>query len=549
MRILDLGAHDGFVTNWIGRNFVESREQIHCDGVEANSHGVEVANERSRRDGIPGKYVQGLAEDAASHFSEGSYDAVVAFELIEHVPDVDSFLTVCERMCSPVGRVYLSTPDGTFGEGKNPHHLRAYRAIDLFELCRRRGSVSDMLVGSDGVTVISYVPSASGPRDSSDEVAIYCGPGWEKWHPTDIERKGLGGSETAAIRLAAALSEIGYVVTVYGECDFCAYRQVTFKPHQTFDPLEKRKAVIASRAPWLADRKINAEKFLLWMHDTDYGQEMTDERMRKFDKIMVLSNWQRIHVMDKTGMGASKFFVTGNAIEPSYFNGWRSTHFVRGECNCDPADEFCNELGECSQESVVVPTALYSSSPDRGLDLLLKLWPKVREQVPGAELRYCYSSVYDKVAEQNPMVRAFRDEVRKLADQPGVVNLGSLTQPDLANEMLGTSVWLAPSYNSSLDAQFKETYCIGALEAAAAGCAVIASDWGALPERVEDAVNSVLIPPPVEGKGIREDEWVSAIVNCMQHTTPQKSPTALQTTWAMRAAEFDSVIHGGVATF
>lgn len=517
MKILDLGAHDGFVSDWIVRQLrTNGVTDIQCDGVEANSTGVSKFNERMERLGIEGTCVRGLAEDAERLLTPNSYDAVIAFEVIEHVPDVPEFLRVCERMLVPGGRVYLSTPDGCFGDGKNPHHLRVYRAIDLFEVCRHRGTVVDMVVGHDTVTVLCYEPA---PPKS--ELAIYTGGGWEKWHPMDIESKGLGGSETAAIRLAEAMSD-EYQVTVYGECDYCAYKQVIFKPHHTFDPMEWREALIVSRSPWMFDMQIAAQRKLLWMHDTDYGMQMSPERIEKMDAIMVLSEWHRDYVNELYPTTTPKTVVTGNAIEASYF--------------------------ENLVQIVRPPVALYSSSPDRGLDVLLELWPEVRELLPDAELHYCYSSVYDKVAEQNPLIRKFRDRVRVLADQPGVVNLGSLTQPALAEKMVEARVWCAPSWNTPNNVPFMETYCIGAQEAAAAGACVIASGWGALPERVEQAANSILIPAKEDGSGIRTDEWVRAIVNGMTQVEYEVSPSALSTTWEIRANEFDRVITYGLPT-
>lgn len=530
MRILDLGAHDGFIGTWLSGKL----EKLQIDGVEANSEGVRRANGRAEKHGIAGRYVQGLAEDAEHFFDAGQYDAVVAFELIEHVPDVDTFLSVCERMLRPGGRVYLSTPNGCFGEGGNPHHLRVYRAQDLFELIRRRGTVNDMLAGHDGVAVVSYTPGV-GPKP---ELAIYTGPGWEKWHPSDIANKGLGGSETAAIRLAEALSE-RYNVTVYGECDYCAWRQTMFKPHHTFDGNTPRDVVIVSRAPWLADQRLNAKHVALWMHDTSYPG-MTPERMAKFDSVLALSEWHKEHLIDGNDgvlssgpMGnvslhgdrsvqlqsevlSSKVHVFGNAIEPRYFDGPGTPERPR--------------------------IALYSSSPDRGLDVLLRLWPRVREAVPDAELHYCYSSVYHRVAEANPEVAKFRDTINELRGV-GVKDLGSLDQKALAKKMRTCAVWLAPSWHGPTSEPFFETYCIGAQEAAAAGCCVIVSDWGALTERVEDAVNSISIPAPEDGSsGIREDEWVQAIINGMTQVTYESSASALDMTWAKRADQLEEII-------
>jgi glycosyltransferase involved in cell wall biosynthesis len=116
------------------------------------------------------------------------------------------------------------------------------------------------------------------------------------------------------------------------------------------------------------------------------------------------------------------------------------------------------------------------------------------------------------------------------------LNLGSLTQPQVAEQMMQTGVWLAPSFNTMADQKFYETYCIGAQEAAAGGACVIASDWGALTERLEQAVNSIAIPEFVE------DEWVSAIVQGMTTPVHQKSNLALTTTWSMRADQIRALV-------
>lgn len=508
MRILDMGSHDGFISNWLVRQLREehgSDVDIHVDGIELNSEACRVANARAKRDGVPGTYAQGRAEDASKIFDHLSYDVVVAYELIEHVPDVDMFLDVCDQMCKPGGRVYLSTPDTTFGSGQNPHHLRCYRAIDLFEIMRRRGRVTDLESSEDGIVVASYEPRhwVGGP-----EVAIYCGPGWEPWHPSDIEQKGLGGSETAAIRLAEAMSDQGFIVTVYGEMSTqSAWKQVSFRSHEVFDPMDKRFMVISSRRPQIFDRKINAEYSVLWVHDTDYGDEITRERMEKVDAIMVLSEWHKDHWLNTYGWPDATVYVTRNGIEPSYF---------------DTINDNNRQWNR----------AMYSSSPDRGLDLILEMWPEVRKHVPDAELYYCYSDVYDKVADVDPAVGAFRERVRKLADQEGVFNLGSLDQRTLAKEMGKSNIWLAPSYNTLSKSPFYETFCIGAVEAAAAGCQLIMSNWGALPERAGTALfASVLDSTWGEPEA---EQWVSEIAERM--VTPvygeRKSHAALAQTWA-----------------
>jgi glycosyltransferase involved in cell wall biosynthesis len=475
MKILDCGAHDGYVALWLARRLREQGHEVQVDGIELNPDAVDVARRRFAEEGFAGEFAVGNALDVADHvqFEPGSYDAVIAFEVIEHVPEPQALLEALEEMCKPDGAVYISTPDGTFGTGQNPHHLRVFRAVDLADLLRRRGRLRDMVVGHDRVTAAAYTPI-----ERRGEIAIFAGPGWETWSPHDIETRGLGGSETAAVRLAQELSEIGYVVTVYGEVEQCAFRDVIYRHHSVFDPMERRLAVIASRIPEVGDRHINARSRLLWMHDTDAGDRLTVARAEAFDHVLVLSRWHEEHVGGMYPFLRSRLRQTRNGIEHAYFAGENPPREKR---------------------------VVYTSSPDRGLDVLLELWPQILEQVPDAKLAYAYSAVYDRVAEQNPEIAAHRDRIRELAAATTRTEaLGSLTQPDVAKLMRSSLVWAHPSYATPQDQPFHETSCIGAIEAQAAGCVVVASDWGALPETVKIGrlVNS----------GPLSDRWRAAFV-------------------------------------
>lgn len=314
MRVLELGVHDGFAASFVAKQLSDEVPDLRIDGMELHPEAAKVAQRRIRATGARGRVFADDVHRAPQRFEEGSYDAVVAYELIEHVPDPEGFLGICERMLRKDGRVYVSTPDGTFGDGNNPHHLRAYRAVDLADTLRRRGMLADMEVGVDGITAAAYTPG-----DRKGDVAIYTGPSWMPWSPMDIETKGLGGSETAAVRLADALSDLGYVVTVYGDCEGCCYRNTIFRHYTVFDPTLTRHAVISSRIPELVDRPLAARVRLLWGHDVDFGDRLTPARAEKFDRIMVLSAWHEQHVAGMYPFAADKLTRIRNGIEPSYF--------------------------------------------------------------------------------------------------------------------------------------------------------------------------------------------------------------------------------------
>jgi glycosyltransferase involved in cell wall biosynthesis len=448
-RVLSVGASQAIIEGWLLRQ--PGMEDVLIDALEPSSSACESARQR-----VNGTVTHGTWEDAK--IEPSYYDAVLCFELVEHVADPHALLNRLSRWCKAHGRVYLSTPDGTFGLGQNPQHLRAYRSVEFADLLRRHGHLENFMVGRDGISVGCYTPrygdsDATCRGGTGVDVAIFCGGGIKKWSPLDMENDGgLGGSETAAVRLASALTKKGYVVTVYGEVDSGAVGQVVYRHHSAFDPMDYRKATIVSRTPQLLDRRFASEKVLLWLHDADYGDELTPGRLGKADSVMLLSDWQKGH------LNLPNVRLTANGIEPAYFPSL-------------PA------WGERPNR------VIFSSSPDRGLDLLLLAWPRVREKIPDAELVYCYSSVYDEMAKDRPDLAEFRAHLDELADQPGVVNLGSLSHPNLASAMATCRVWAHPSWWSPGRRPFYETYCIGAVEAQAAGCVPVMAPWGALNER------------------------------------------------------------------
>jgi glycosyltransferase involved in cell wall biosynthesis len=464
LRILDGGCHDGYIGSYLRHRF---GDKIDLYGMELHPGAAQKARERGYVE-----VVEDVFEHAYLHFDVASFDMVVLLELIEHVPRPESLLRVAGMMLKPGGKIVVSTPDGCFGDGNNPHHLRVYRAIDLADLLRRHGRLTDMGVGEDGVTVAAYSPA---PKRR--EVAVYTGPGWERWHPMDIATRGLGGSETAAYRLSEALSELGYIVTLYGNCDEGMMREVMIRDWRTFDPTVERLAVISSRIPELFDRHVAAERRLLWLHDMDVADRLTPGRARRIDGVLCLSEWHRQHLAGMYPFLAGKLRKVRNGITPGFFTA-------------EPAPE---------REQRV----LFTSSPDRGLDLLLEMWPDVRRLVPDAQLVHTYAPVYNRIAEMDPGLAEFARHVQRMSDQLGVRSVSGLSQPKLAELMRSSMVWAHPSFCTRAKAPFFETSCIGAMEAQAAGCHVVASGWGALPETVQ---SGSLVDGPVG------DRWRQAFV-------------------------------------
>lgn len=121
----------------------------------------------------------------------------------------------------------------------------------------------------------------------------------------------------------------------------------------------------------------------------------------------------------------------------------------------------------------------YFSSYDRGLECLLDMFPKIKEQVPEAKLDIYYGwQMYDKYHSKNPEKMKWKWQmIRKMADV-GAVDHGRVNHKELAKAMQDTKVWAYPT-------EFTEIHCITALKAVEAGCIPVVTKVGALAETVK----------------------------------------------------------------
>jgi tetratricopeptide (TPR) repeat protein len=94
----------------------------------------------------------------------------------------------------------------------------------------------------------------------------YLGQHFEKWSPLSL-KTGIGGSETAVIKLSKEWAKKGYVVVVYADVEKeGVYDNVIWLPGYKFNPRDRFNIFIQWRSSSLAG-KIKAKKFLVDLHD------------------------------------------------------------------------------------------------------------------------------------------------------------------------------------------------------------------------------------------------------------------------------------------
>jgi hypothetical protein len=143
----------------------------------------------------------------------------------------------------------------------------------------------------------------SEPKVWGDDTIVYYAS-WgtehfEQWSGKSLSR-GIGGSETAVIRLAEEWVKKGWKVTV-----FCDPREeaglingVEYRPWYEINWKDTFNTLILWRSAHLLDRDIKAGRLFMDLHDLAYQHEYTPERMFKLTKVFFKSKYQRATLPD-----------------------------------------------------------------------------------------------------------------------------------------------------------------------------------------------------------------------------------------------------------
>ncbi len=355
-------------------------------------------------------------------------------------------------------------------------------------------------------------------------LVIHTGHSYEEWTSRNIASGGIGGSETAAARMAEEFALLGYRAIVFSSCpgDQGEYNGVEYLDYARYPAFAATHAVdvlIASRYVSILQQPVVARRRYLWAHDifalgTEQGQhDLVRAWYNRLDGIFCLSPWHVEYFANHHGIPREKIILTGNGIDVERF-------------------------------AIDVPKQplrfIYASSPDRGLDTLLVAFPMIRRLYPEAELHVFYGfDNWNKAIEASGDEgwRGSRDRILAMLRQPGVYEHGRVDQARLAEEYLRSDIWFYPTH-------FTETYCISALEAQMAGALCVCSRLGGLISTVGN--RGVLI----DGDPISREYLMRSIGALMEVLNdPERKADlvargrawAREQTWHNRAAEWHAL--------
>lgn len=398
-------------------------------------------------------------------------DVAIWFEVIEHVPDPKAELHRIVTKLKPGGHVLITTPDGNFDNGcpptatahgtprDNRGHLRALTADDMPKICDFLRLETTFSVGDGRLQPKEMRSVVRRERASTEPTINFVVPSalWD-WNASTVVQKGMGASEKAIVQIASSLAQ-DRSVNVYGPVpESEVFREVGYWPHAHLRHVAGGPVVI-SRHPNFdqhLDEKLTRSSLspkYLWLQDAWYP-ELNAEVAKRYEKIVVVSNWHKQAMNDRHGVPLDKMVVAYNPIERCLYEGPAPQR--------DP-HKF-----------------IFSSSPDRGLIRTLKLWPKIREMYPDAtlEIYYGWRGCAKLGAANSAWTERFetmRKEYDKLRFQPGVIDCGMQSPLTLANAMRRSSVWLYAT-------TFEETHCCTAVEMRASGVVPVCPPLAALDE-------------------------------------------------------------------
>lgn len=129
-RILEIGTGEGYGADYLT---LQKRYMVATDlSLQALTHA------QARYPRV--RFCQTLG--TALPFVSQSFDAVVSFQVVEHLEDAARFVTEIRRVLKVGGLLYLTTPNRKlrllpFQKPWNTYHVREYSGADLLQLVRR----------------------------------------------------------------------------------------------------------------------------------------------------------------------------------------------------------------------------------------------------------------------------------------------------------------------------------------------------------------------------------------------------------------------------
>ena len=269
------------------------------------------------------------------------------------------------------------------------------------------------------------------------------------WLPSGIT-KGLGGSEEAVVSLATALAARGKKVVVFHtqkDPQQIFYKDALYLDHSALGKAPTQKGTtITFKTHDVWDRGLTDSCMIHWSCDVERPWDTS--RLNHF-------------------VNVSKFHDARNAWVPAEIS--RVIPF---------GVDIDSLLAATTQKKADV--ALYASSPDRGLETILKDWSAIKKVHPSLQLRVAYGfGIFDAIMGADMNAKRYKDYIREMMQQDGIVDLGWCDRETIAKEYWGATYWMLPLIKAD-----SELFCLNAVKARICGALPVVNKIGALKDTV-----------------------------------------------------------------
>jgi glycosyltransferase involved in cell wall biosynthesis len=365
-----------------------------------------------------------------------------------------------------------------------------------------------------------YLKRMSSGRD----LVVYCDYTRHQWSPNST---GFGGSEEAIINVTKELTKLGWDITVYNNCGQkpLVHEGVTYRPFWEFNPRDRQDVAILWRWVKPLDWDINARRIFVELQDAmDEGAFTKRARLSKLTRVLVRS---RFHRSLLPSVPDDKIAVIPNGIDLSVLEG-----------------------SEQKDPYLLINT----SSADRSMTVLPKLFAAVKRRVPRARLQWAYGwGSFELHRANDQQMMAWMKRTRSEMQNSGIETLGHLDRAEVGKLYQRGSIFAYPT-------DFPETDCISVKKAQACGCVPVTTDRAALAENVQFGIKIPCKEPGVWGRSSRlhfgiEDEgaqqaWIDATVELLTYPAKRTELAsggivwARQFAWPNIAARWDEILRG-----
>ena len=353
------------------------------------------------------------------------------------------------------------------------------------------------------------------------KVLFWTGYAKTKWDKSTWEDNGIGGSEYCVIKLADYLDTKGYKVTITGDVKDRNWYGVNYVHHTKLTRGEHYDIVIAinyiNYFKHLEELNITFNKNIFWMHNEDFfkwyrGGEIKDieGEINKIDKIV----------------GVSKLHANILKLKFKTFDytPHKNDTYIQSIDNAIDLNDYSDVPVYASTNPIIDKIKnriIWTSSPDRGLKMILDNWVEWKTLIPDLTLEICCPPY---------AVGWFNEDISKL---DGVNWQGSRSPSDLKVEIAKSEYWIYVS-------DYIETYCISALEMMMGKVKIITNGTGNIKNLIDNGDRGVICD-------MNPDTIIETIMNTSDDTWEIKTNNAykwaIEQSWENRVNEWIQLIN------